>query len=249
MAGRSQSTASRASRKPPRGAAAGIHTVYQDLSLCDNLDAVKNLFLGHEHTAAWWRGRPLRRQAMERRAHEVLDGMSVQLRSFTAPVGAMSGGQRQGIAICRALVSRPPSGHARRADGRAGCLPAARRCSTCPPAQGPAPRRAGHLARHEGRPACCRPCRGAPARHQGGRIRARRVLLHRTRRRDHRRARGTVTKIPSTGPRRGDRATDGARPAAERTPAGSSRIIGSFDERLHSVPVLVVLAGIWAVFY
>ncbi|TXL61354.1 ATP-binding cassette domain-containing protein [Aeromicrobium terrae] len=92
----------------PRAAAAvGIHTVYQDLSLCDNLDAVKNLFLGLEETDPWWRGRTLRRRAMERRAREVLDSMSVRLRSFTAPVGGMSGGQRQGIAICRALVSDP----------------------------------------------------------------------------------------------------------------------------------------------
>jgi D-xylose transport system ATP-binding protein len=92
---------------PRASAAAGIHAVYQDLSLCDNLDAVQNLFLGQEITAAWWRARPLRRRMMERRAREVLDGMSVKLRSFTTPVGGMSGGQRQGIAICRALVSDP----------------------------------------------------------------------------------------------------------------------------------------------
>lgn len=92
----------------PRAAAhAGIHTVYQDLSLCDNLDAVENLFLGRERTAGWWRGRPLRRHVMERRAREVLEGMSVKLRSFSTPVGGMSGGQRQGIAICRALISDP----------------------------------------------------------------------------------------------------------------------------------------------
>jgi len=87
--------------------AAGIHTVYQDLSLCDNLDAVKNLFLGQERTTAWWRGRSLRRRDMEEQANAVLDTMSIRLRSFTAPVGSMSGGQRQGIAICRALVSDP----------------------------------------------------------------------------------------------------------------------------------------------
>lgn len=92
----------------PRAATgAGIHTVYQDLSLCDNLDAIKNLFLGQEHTSGWWRGRALRRRAMEDQAKAVLDSMAVRLRSFTTPVGGLSGGQRQGIAICRALVSDP----------------------------------------------------------------------------------------------------------------------------------------------
>jgi D-xylose transport system ATP-binding protein len=92
---------------PRAAAAAGIHTVFQDLSLCDNLDAVENLFLGQEQVSGWWRGRAVRRRVMEDRAREVLEGMSVSLRSFTTAVGAMSGGQRQGIAICRALISEP----------------------------------------------------------------------------------------------------------------------------------------------
>lgn len=85
----------------------GIHTVYQDLSLCDNLDVVRNLFLGQERVFGLVSGRMLKRHQMEREAQRVLDSLSVKLKSLNAPVGDLSGGQRQGIAICRALVTDP----------------------------------------------------------------------------------------------------------------------------------------------
>ena len=94
----------------PRAAAdAGIHTVFQDLSLCDNLDAVQNLFLGHERCGPAWTGRRIRRHVMEEQAQRVLESLSVKVRSLTAPVSELSGGQRQGIAICRACSTSDPA--------------------------------------------------------------------------------------------------------------------------------------------
>ena len=87
--------------------ARGIHTVYQDLSLCDNLDAVRNLFLGQEEISGIWSGKRLRRADMEAETQRILGSLAVKLRSLNTPVGRLSGGQRQGIAICRALVTKP----------------------------------------------------------------------------------------------------------------------------------------------
>jgi D-xylose transport system ATP-binding protein len=85
----------------PRDAARlGIATVYQDLALCDNLDVVANLFLGRELR----RGLALDEEAMERRTLEVLRGLGVELPDVRVAVAALSGGQRQSVAVARAVM-------------------------------------------------------------------------------------------------------------------------------------------------
>jgi D-xylose transport system ATP-binding protein len=86
----------------PRAAnALGIEVVYQDLALCDNLDVVHNLFLGREQS----KGVILDEITMERRAKETLAGLSVRtLKSVRQQVSSLSGGQRQTVAIARAVL-------------------------------------------------------------------------------------------------------------------------------------------------
>ncbi|MEU2182908.1 ATP-binding cassette domain-containing protein [Streptomyces thermolilacinus] len=81
----------------------GIATVYQDLALCDNLDVVANLFLGTELR----RASVLDEIAMEKRAKELLDTLSIRIPSVRIPVASLSGGQRQVVAIARALIGDP----------------------------------------------------------------------------------------------------------------------------------------------
>ena len=79
----------------------GIEVVYQDLALCDNLDVVANMFLGREVKSAV----TLNETAMERRAGDTLRGLSVRtLRSLRQQVSSLSGGQRQTVAIARAVL-------------------------------------------------------------------------------------------------------------------------------------------------
>ncbi len=80
----------------------GIETVYQDLALCDNLDVVSNLFLGREETAG--RTPFLNSSDMERRTLDVLRQLDVKIRSVHVPVSALSGGQRQSIAVAKTIL-------------------------------------------------------------------------------------------------------------------------------------------------
>jgi ABC-type sugar transport system ATPase subunit len=86
----------------PRDAAAlGIATVYQDLALADNLDIVQNMFLGVERTKHWM----LDEIGMELAAKQTLSDLSVvTVRSIRQPVGSLSGGQRQAVAVAKAVM-------------------------------------------------------------------------------------------------------------------------------------------------
>jgi D-xylose transport system ATP-binding protein len=91
---------------PHAAAALGIATVYQDLALCENLDVVANLFLGAELGRRPLLG-PLRRLSeaeMERRAHATLTRLGTEVPMLRRPVAGLSGGQRQAVAVGRALL-------------------------------------------------------------------------------------------------------------------------------------------------
>ena len=79
----------------------GIEIVYQDLALCDNLDIVHNMFLGREEIS----GITLNESSMESLAKKTLDGLSVRtVKSIRQKVASLSGGQRQTVAIARAVL-------------------------------------------------------------------------------------------------------------------------------------------------
>ncbi|MEU7828743.1 ATP-binding cassette domain-containing protein [Nonomuraea sp. NPDC050022] len=79
----------------------GIEIVYQDLALCDNLDIVQNMFLGRERRS----GLVLDEASMEELATQTLDGLSVRtVKSIRQQVSSLSGGQRQTVAIAKAVL-------------------------------------------------------------------------------------------------------------------------------------------------
>ena len=81
----------------------GIATVYQDLALCDNLDIVQNMFLGREELKHW----QLDEIGMELAAKQTLSDLSVvTVRSIRQPVGSLSGGQRQAVAVAKAVMQQ-----------------------------------------------------------------------------------------------------------------------------------------------
>ena len=79
----------------------GIETVYQDLALCDNLDIVQNMFLGRERVNRYL----LNEDDMERAAAATLASLKVTtVRSIRQPVASLSGGQRQSVAVAKAVM-------------------------------------------------------------------------------------------------------------------------------------------------
>jgi D-xylose transport system ATP-binding protein len=87
---------------PKDAAKLGIEVVYQDLALCDNLDVVQNMFLGREELSTL---RRLDETLMEKRASDTLASLSVTtIRSVRQTVAGLSGGQRQSVAVAKAVM-------------------------------------------------------------------------------------------------------------------------------------------------
>jgi len=79
----------------------GVETIYQTLALADNVDAAGNLYLGRELLTRWG---TLDDFAMEAKAREVMGRLNPRFQRFNEPVKALSGGQRQSVAIARAIL-------------------------------------------------------------------------------------------------------------------------------------------------
>jgi len=90
---------------PQQASALGIETVHQDLALAPHLDPVQNMYLGREIMNGGLAGffGTMNTKEMAKESRRAFDELGATVRSLTSPVGAMSGGQRQAIAIARAV--------------------------------------------------------------------------------------------------------------------------------------------------
>ncbi|MEX6508974.1 ATP-binding cassette domain-containing protein [Jiella sp. M17.18] len=88
---------------PQDAAEAGIATIFQELALSENLSIAENVFLGRELTRRVLGVPFLRRRDMKRKVAGLLAELEAHISDAEAPVGSLSGGQRQAVAICRAL--------------------------------------------------------------------------------------------------------------------------------------------------
>ncbi len=86
--------------KPKTALAAGVSTVYQDLALVNTLDVSDNIFLGREHLKYRFY---LDKKKMHHEAQELLEQLRIQIPFFHTEVGYLSGGQRQSVAVARAV--------------------------------------------------------------------------------------------------------------------------------------------------
>ncbi|MBX5450964.1 ATP-binding cassette domain-containing protein [Thermogemmatispora sp.] len=82
----------------------GIETIYQDLALCENLDAPANIFLGREPTRRrWGLLKELDEHYMLQETRRVLEQLDIHIPDLRQPIRQLSGGQRQSVAIARAI--------------------------------------------------------------------------------------------------------------------------------------------------
>lgn len=84
----------------------GVHTVYQDLALAPHLSVADNLFLGREQIRVGWRRvfGEMDRRAMVDETREAMGRLGIALKDYSVPVGNLSGGQRQALAVARAIT-------------------------------------------------------------------------------------------------------------------------------------------------